>query len=334
MKYDGQKMVGDDRKSVPERTLRLRKSVLLIALTLLLVVGGLTYAQSLYKYRGPDGEWIYSDRPPDDGSIAEIRALNNSKSEAGISVTHGFEGPRVLLTAHNQFFAPVEVVLQIENIRGLQFPNPDDKLRWVVPARSDLPLIGLDLLEDGSAPFLEYRFQYLAGDPDSRHRPPVAYRAPFAISTNYPVTQAYPEVATHTAPDSYHAIDIAMPIGTDIFAARDGVVFDVASNNFRGGLDPERDGPSANVVRILHDDGTYAIYAHLNTNSIRVKPGDRVRRGEYIADSGNTGFSSGPHLHFAVVRNAGMKIQSLPVLFAGERADTILPATGKVLTAY
>ena len=40
----------------------------------------------------------------------------------------------------------------------------------------------------------------------------------------------------------------------------------------------------------MHDDGTYAIYAHLNTNTIRVRPGDRVRRGQYIADSGNTGF--------------------------------------------
>lgn len=327
-------MAGNDRISVPNRSLSVTRLVPLVALTFLVVAAGMTYAQSLYKYRGPDGEWIYSDRPPDDGSVAEIRALSKAKSGAGISVTHGFEGPRVRLTALNKFYAPVEVALKIENIRGLQFPNAEDDLRWVVPARSDLPLISLDFLEGGPAPLLEYRFQYLAGDPNSQHRPAVAYRAPFAISTNYPVTQAYPEVATHTTPDSYHAIDIAMPIGTNIFAARDGLVFDVASSNFRGGLDPERDGPSANVVRILHDDGTYAIYAHLNTNSIRVRPGDRVQRGQYIADSGNTGFSSGPHLHFAVVRNVGMAIQSLPVLFAGAETDTIMPAAGMVLTAY
>ena len=87
-------------------------------------------------------------------------------------------------------------------------------------------------------------------------------------------------------------------------------------------------------MRILHDDGTYAIYAHLNTNSIRVKPGDKVRRGQYIADSGNTGFSSGPHLHFAVVRNVGMEIQSLPVIFAGQNEATVLPTYGSILTAY
>lgn len=325
-------MAGGDRASDPDR---LRAAVsLLIALALLLTAGGMTSAQSLYKYRGPDGEWIYADRPPDDGRVIEVRGLDNGRPDTGLTVTHAFSGPAVQLTAKNEFYAPVEVALEITTIRGLQYPRPDDDLRWVVPARSTLSLLSLDLLEDVPAPFLEYQFRYLAGDPDALHRPPVAYRAPFAISTNYPVTQAFPEVATHTTPDSYYAVDFAMPIGTDIFAARGGIVFDVASSNFRGGLDPKRDGPAANVVRILHGDGSYAIYAHLNTHSIRVKPGDNVQRGEYIADSGNTGFSSGPHLHFSVVRNVGMEIQSLPVVFAGQNNATIIPSAGTALTAY
>jgi len=148
------------------------------------------------------------------------------------------------------------------------------------------------------------------------------------------VTQAYPVAATHRTLDSKFAVDVAMPVGTDIFAARGGVVFDVTSSNFRSGLDIQRDGPSANIVRVLHDDGTYAIYAHLNWNSIRVRPGDEVETGEYIADSGNTGFSSGPHLHFAVQRNTGMKIESLPVVFKGQNSGGVVPATGDVLTAY
>ena len=67
---------------------------------------------------------------------------------------------------------------------------------------------------------------------------------------------------------------------------------------------------------------------------VGLQVGDRVQRGEYIADSGNTGFSSGPHLHFAVVRNVGMEIESLPILFAGQNTETIMPATGAVLTAH
>jgi murein DD-endopeptidase MepM/ murein hydrolase activator NlpD len=125
-----------------------------------------------------------------------------------------------------------------------------------------------------------------------------------------------------------------MPIGTDIVAARAGIVFDVAGTNFQAGLDMQRDGPAANVVRILHDDGTYAVYAHLNTNTIRVRPGDRVERGDYIADSGNTGYSSGPHLHFAVVRNVGMRIESVPITFLGANLQGVPPVSGALLTAY
>ena len=102
----------------------------------------------------------------------------------------------------------------------------------------------------------------------------------------------------------------------------------------RAGTDAKRDMSLANVVRILHDDGTYAIYAHLNWNSIRVRLGDHVQRGEYIADSGNTGFSSGPHLHFVVVRNAGMSMSSIPVRFAGADASPVAPVSGQALTAY
>ena len=115
---------------------------------------------------------------------------------------------------------------------------------------------------------------------------------------------------------------------------REGIVFEVASTNFRGGTDRDRDAAAANIVRILHDDGTHAVYAHLNWNSIRVQPGDEVERGQYIADSGNTGFSSGPHLHFAVLRNVGMRIESVPVVFEGANSSRILPVAGKTLTAY
>jgi murein DD-endopeptidase MepM/ murein hydrolase activator NlpD len=195
-------------------------------------------------------------------------------------------------------------------------------------------LLRLDRLDTGLPPLLEYGFRYLPGDPDAKHSPAYPYRVPVAVASNHRISQAYPDVMTHTYPDSYYAVDMAMPIGTDIFAARAGIVFSIASNNYRAGADEQRDGSAANVVRILHADGTYAIYAHLNRSTIRVEPGDKVQRGEYIADSGNTGFSSGPHLHFAVLRNAGMRIESVPFTFQGANASVLMPATGMVLTAY
>ena len=90
----------------------------------------------------------------------------------------------------------------------------------------------------------------------------------------------------------------------------------------------------ANVVEILHDDGTIAAYAHLQWDSIRVRIGQHVARGEYIANSGNTGFTSGPHLHFVVWRNAGDADVSVPVQFGGSGGTAVTPLTSIELTAF
>ncbi len=125
-----------------------------------------------------------------------------------------------------------------------------------------------------------------------------------------------------------------MPIGTGVYAARGGTVIQIATDNFTSGQDPDSDLARANIVRVLHDDGTMSLYGHLNWNSIRVRPGQRVGRGEYIADSGNTGFSTGPHLHFVVQRNAGGEIQSVPIAFQGADGRPFVIESGDVVTAY
>jgi murein DD-endopeptidase MepM/ murein hydrolase activator NlpD len=165
------------------------------------------------------------------------------------------------------------------------------------------------------------------------HRPDGPYRAPFALARQFRVTQAYPSHITHVDAASAYAVDIEMPVGTQIYAARGGTVIEVASQYFEGSDDAKR-AARANVVRILHADGTMALYAHLNWDSIRVRPGQVVERGEYIADSGNTGFSSGPHLHFAVIRNSGLHHESLPVQFVRPSGAAAAAVTGEMLAAH
>jgi murein DD-endopeptidase MepM/ murein hydrolase activator NlpD len=321
-------MAGSARPSAPEA------AVTRWAPALLLVLAAAAAAQDLYKYQDEDGNWIYSDKRPADAAVVESRELSKSEPESIVDVDHSFDDEIVTLTARNDFFAPVEVRVEFTNVQDLVLPGDDHPLTWVLPPRSETLLLELPLSETAVRPVLEYQYRYMPGDPRATHAAREPYRAPFAMATQHRITQAYPDGRTHRTPDSYYAVDFAMPIGTDIVAARAGVVFAVASTNFRSGLNPEIDGPAANVVRILHDDGTYAIYAHLNTNSIRVKPGDVVERGQYIADSGNTGFSSGPHLHFAVVRNVGLEVASVPVTFLGQNSDGIVPASGNVMTAH
>jgi hypothetical protein len=81
------------------------------------------------------------------------------------------------------------------------------------------------------------------------------------------------------------------------------------------------------VVEAL-DGGQFALYAHLQTGSVRVKPGDRVRRGEVIGHVGNTGNSSQPHLHFHVMKgSAPLASDGLPFVFDRFRLEATIDLT-------
>ena len=108
--------------------------------------------------------------------------------------------------------------------------------------------------------------------------------------------------------EMHYGIDLAGPIGTPIYAAADGVVIEA--------------GPASGFglwVKIEHADGTVTVYGHMNTFSVRA--GQKVTAGEQIAEVGNRGFSTGPHLHFEVWNPGGMKINPLPWL--NERGVTL-----------
>ena len=71
-----------------------------------------------------------------------------------------------------------------------------------------------------------------------------------------------------------------------------------------------------NFVAIEHRDGTFATYYHLKKDGVLVRIGESVDRGDQLGYSGNTGYSSGPHLHFQVYKAVDAKnIESIPVKF-------------------
>lgn len=295
----------------------------LIVLALLPGEGAMSQA---YRYRDSSGQWVYTDRPPPPGQQAESMRFKSEGSSPRIVVEPRSGGGSVSMIAVNECRCVVEF--------GIKVTGPDGRklaARAVVPPLSQQLLVELPVLPGtGSIPF---DYGYVIGEPGAVHAPRVPYRAPFARAQSFRVTQAPPDAVTHRDASTRNAIDIALPVGTPVHAAREGLVINVASDRFRGGL-ALANVDDANFVQILHDDGTTAIYAHLQMDTIRVRPGQKVQRGEYIANSGNTGFSSGPHLHFAVVRNAGLRSESVPVTFAGAGGTAIVPRSGGDLTAY
>ncbi|MFV0134470.1 M23 family metallopeptidase [Streptomyces sp. HMX87] len=109
--------------------------------------------------------------------------------------------------------------------------------------------------------------------------------------------------------------DFAVPVGTDVVATHGGTVVKAGPNG-------AGDGPAyGNAVVIKHGNGTYSQYAHLS--KVDVKPGQVVKTGQHIAKSGNTGNSSGPHLHFEIrtTPNYGSAVD--PVAFLRSKGVTV-----------
>ena len=288
-------------------------------------------AQTAYKYRDANGQWVFTDRAVAAAAPGDAFTLAHENSPLHVAVNRSDNAESTELIAVNDCLCVVTLLVSIVQSDFAAIPKGAEYRATLAPA-SRQTLVRAAPAGTAQAA-LQYAWKVALGTPGAVHNPPRPYRVPFAIGSTYLISQAYPTRVTHTTADSQYAVDIALPDGTPVYAAREGTVINVRHDSFRAGTSPVM-LDQANVIEILHDDGTIAIYAHLHWDSIRVRIGARVERGQYIADSGNTGFTSGPHLHFAVVRNAGAENVSVPILFAGIGGLGVTPATHLPLTAY
>ena len=225
------------------------------------------------------------------------------------------------LMLRNRLHAPVTVVIEagaFDNARLNQALVP--KLTLAPLESREIVLVqGLDPLRVGSANF---SLTATVGAPDARPDRDHIYAWPLAETKRSRISQAF-DGPTHDEGYSRYAIDIAAAEGTPVVAARAGVVVFLEDRFFESGLDRSTFRDKANHVRILHEDGSMATYAHLAADSVNLVPGQRVAVGDEIGRSGNTGFSSGPHLHFAILVNRDMEIVSIPFRMDGVDLPTV-----------
>jgi murein DD-endopeptidase MepM/ murein hydrolase activator NlpD len=286
---------------------------------------------SVYKYRDADGNLVYSEQKPASGADVESIAIPLDSKIPRIALEKTGDGEHWQLRAINECLCAVEFEVRFQDARNLDIA-PNARYQILLNPQSAQTVVQATHQGTG-VPSWSYSWKGVLGVPGAQHTPHEPYRAPFAVGSSYPISQTYPMRFTHNSPESQYAIDLALPDETPVYAAREGLVINLRHDSFRGAATPLM-LDQANMVEILHDDGTIGIYGHLHWDSVRVQPGQRVARGEYIADSGNTGFTTGAHLHFAVIRNAGLQAVSVPIQFSGVGGSAVTPQPNMLLTAY
>ncbi len=157
------------------------------------------------------------------------------------------------------------------------------------------------------------------GDPRKKINEQHKYELPYNVGENYKLIQGFGGRFSHQDINSKYALDFGLKVGDTITAARSGLVFHVKedSNEYCAS---KKCNDKANNILILHDDGSYAHYVHLNYNGALVAIGDKVEAGQSIGISGMTGFTNTPHLHFAILKAGNI---SIPFQFKGQKTKIL-----------
>lgn len=231
-----------------------------------------------------------------------ITAINGSVTAQMIAIRQAREGQQVNLLVKNLLPCPITLSISLDSISTEPrfLPKYGERIITTMPARL------LQSLPDTVR--VEYNFTF--GNPDGTHDSRYRYSLPFPKGTSYELIQGINGEFSHNTPYARYAYDFKMPKGSIITAARGGVVGYVEESFSAGGPD-ERYISKANHVVVCHDDGSIGIYVHLKQDGALVNIGDPVYVGKVIGLSGNSGYSSVPHLHFAVLIGSN----SVPIRF-------------------
>jgi murein DD-endopeptidase MepM/ murein hydrolase activator NlpD len=246
--------------------------------------GTLAGALTVYRYALREGDDIFSLAARCNVPYAAMATLNRLSHPSGLG-----NREYILLPSGPGIFIPREPRSDIELLLvSARIGRPGDQ-GAEIRVREAAP--GKDAGEDRNTEPESFRF-YPGDDFSPTERifflnsgfrfPLRAYRltSPFGMRQN-PVTGSY---------RVHEGLDLAAPEGTEVFAARDGVVSETGYNPVYG-----------NYVILRHGDNWTSLYGHLSKTEITLR--QEVRSGSLIGRVGSTGQSTGPHLHFELRRN-------------------------------
>ena len=220
-------------------------------------------------------------------------------------ISFSFKNDSIFVHGKSELACPTFMVLKnVEKDSIINFKAFEEKIVFV---KKDKKLDTLQILKKQN-PRLKY-----GNYPLKKYDTNYNYNLPFIKGKRYKIMQGHFGKFSHYSETSRHAIDFRMNVGQEVCAMRDGIVVNVKEDSNIGGKNQKymNDG---NYVLIYHNDGTFSSYFHLKQNGAIVEKNDTVKKGQVIAYSGNTGFSTAPHLHFAIYKPGLNGFVSIPYI--------------------
>ena len=221
--------------------------------------------------------------------------------------------------AHNRGSSPVYVQLDLKKTENVRIGAAGRSGGRVLEAGAREVMAEAIPIEPTEKVNFNWELKWVFGRGTAKANHDGLYRPPFPGDLTFDTTNT----ATEHPARERHAVDILMPAGTPVIAARSGWVMDVAGeeggDRVEEGLNPIYIEPKdlqrmGSYVRILHDDGTWAEYSGLQDGSIKVTPGVKVEAGTQIATSGERAGAE-PHMTFGVMKALPgfMQPESMPI---------------------
>lgn len=262
------------------------------------------------------------DQPDGSGGVRPRPREERSSSDQGVTIldTPGPEFDRSTFKAQNTTSRFVHVVLKVF---GDNVANNKPKQKLLAPFQSTVVLGEVWRDDPGRDWNHKWTWTMTFDDPEAVHDDSVVYSFPFDETRALYCCQGFDGAFSHQGPLRY-SVDWKATPGTRVLAARGGVVTRIRQ-------DSKESGPlelyvtKTNLVSITHPDHTVGEYLHLQYKGAAVKLGDQVSTGQLIGYSGNSGWSTIPHIHFHVYRALlydpakpeGPKFETIPVKYSG-----------------
>ena len=150
-------------------------------------------------------------------------------------------------------------------------------------------------------------------------------KPPFQKKKIFLIGQSFHGRVSHQGLLNAYAVDLAMPQNEPVCAVKSGIV-----GNFKDvdrAMKADKRFREENFVVILHEDKTWGLYSHLAPGSITIKRHQKIKQGECFARVGRTGYSTAPHLHFALLKLEwkAKRLVSIPFRFMQRNGKATVP---------